>query len=83
MAEAVGQNREVIEDGRSGRLVPPGDAAVFAAAVSGLPADPDRRRAMGSAARERVSAAFARLLLAEVLEAVYGIARHTAGWPGR
>jgi glycosyltransferase involved in cell wall biosynthesis len=42
---------DVIEDGQSGRLVPPGDADALAAALRELLADPARRAAMGEAAR--------------------------------
>ncbi len=71
VADAVGQNAEVIEDGRSGRLVPPGDDDAFAAAVGELAADPVRRRAIGSAARDRVRSAFAWDCRVADLEAVY------------
>ena len=42
---------DVIEDGQTGRLVPPGDADALAAALGDLLADPARRAAMGEAAR--------------------------------
>ncbi len=45
---------EVIEDGVSGLLVEPGDAAGLAAAVGQLLGDPARRAAFGSAGREIV-----------------------------
>jgi glycosyltransferase involved in cell wall biosynthesis len=44
----------VIDDGRTGLLVPMGDAAAFAGAVRALIADSSRRRAMGEAARAYV-----------------------------
>lgn len=49
---------EVVEDGRTGLLVPPGDAAAFAAAIAALLGDPDRARAMGEAGRGRVQDRF-------------------------
>lgn len=58
VAEAVGQNREVIEDGRSGRLVPPGDTEAAVDALAALAADPDARRRMGRAAHARIREAF-------------------------
>ncbi len=47
---------EVVEDGVTGVLVPPGDDAAYAGAVAGLLADPARTMAMGQAARARVAA---------------------------
>jgi glycosyltransferase involved in cell wall biosynthesis len=75
VAEAVGQNREVIEDGASGLLVPPGDASAFARAVIALLGDADRRREIASAARERVRRRFSWGRQVEALEGVYDRAR--------
>lgn len=44
---------EAVEDGVSGALVPSGDADALRAALEGLVADPERRAAMGEAARRR------------------------------
>jgi glycosyltransferase involved in cell wall biosynthesis len=49
---------ELVEDGRSGLLVPPGDADALADALAGLAADPARRRVLGAAARARVLESF-------------------------
>jgi len=57
-AFAVGGIAEVVEDGRSGALVPFGDTAALARAVERLLADPARRDALGTAARERALALF-------------------------
>ena len=45
---------EIIEDGCTGILVPPGDAAAMADALAALAGDGSRRRALGEAARELV-----------------------------
>jgi len=45
---------DVVADGVTGLLTPPGDANAFAAAVRALLADPARRREFGGAAREKV-----------------------------
>jgi glycosyltransferase involved in cell wall biosynthesis len=45
---------DVVAEGVTGLLTPPGDAAAFAAAVRALLADPPRRIAMGEAARDKI-----------------------------
>jgi glycosyltransferase involved in cell wall biosynthesis len=75
VAEAVGQNAEVIEPGVSGLLVPPGDVAAFGDAVAGLLDDPARRLALGRAAAERVASAFNWDRRVVDLEAAYAGAR--------
>ena len=47
VATAVGGVPEVLEHGRGGTLVPPGDAAALAEAAAALLADGESRRAMG------------------------------------
>jgi glycogen synthase len=49
---------EVIEDGKTGLLVAPGDASELAAAITTLLTDPARAEEMGTAARERVANRF-------------------------
>jgi glycosyltransferase involved in cell wall biosynthesis len=45
---------EIVRDGQTGLLVPPGDAAALAGALSALVTDPKRRACLGEAARELV-----------------------------
>jgi glycosyltransferase involved in cell wall biosynthesis len=45
---------ELVEDGRSGLLVKPGDTAALADALQRLHDDPALRRTMGCAGRERI-----------------------------
>jgi glycosyltransferase involved in cell wall biosynthesis len=54
IATAVGGPLEIVEDGVSGVLVPPGDAAALAEAIQELLANPARARVMGKAGRARV-----------------------------
>jgi glycosyltransferase involved in cell wall biosynthesis len=51
VAGAYGGVASVVEDGGTGLLTAPGDAASFAAAVGALMADPRRREALGRGAR--------------------------------
>jgi glycosyltransferase involved in cell wall biosynthesis len=52
VATDVGGTGEVVVDGRTGVLVPPGDPVAFADAVAGLLLDPARRARFGRHARE-------------------------------
>ncbi|MDQ2891383.1 MAG: glycosyltransferase family 4 protein [Gemmatimonadota bacterium] len=58
VATAHGGAPEMVQDGITGLLTPPGDAAAMAQAIVGLLRDPDRRARMGRAARTRVEAEF-------------------------
>ena len=77
VASAVGGIPEVVDDGRTGLLVPydPADAAAFerglAARIAELAADPDRAAAMGAAGRERVLAEFGWPAIAQQTVEVY------------
>lgn len=53
VATAAGGPLEVVEEGRTGLLVKPGDSGAMASAISQLICDPQRRDAMGRAGRER------------------------------
>jgi glycosyltransferase involved in cell wall biosynthesis len=52
----AGGLRESVVAGETGLLVPPGDAAAFAAAIEALVTDPERRLRLAAAARERAVA---------------------------
>jgi glycosyltransferase involved in cell wall biosynthesis len=54
VASDAGGLPEVVEDGVTGLVVPRGDSAALARAIGSLLADPQRRRRMGQAGRERV-----------------------------
>jgi phosphatidylinositol alpha 1,6-mannosyltransferase len=54
VAPAAGGPLDLVDDGVTGFLVPPGDAAAFAAAVARLAADPAARAAFGAAGRRKV-----------------------------
>jgi glycosyltransferase involved in cell wall biosynthesis len=67
----VGGNRDLIDHGVQGLLVPPGDAAALAAALLELLADNPRLQAMGLAGRERVRHDFALETMARRYEDLY------------
>ncbi len=56
VAPAVGGPVNLVDDGVTGCLVPPGEAGALASAVARLAADPAARAAQGQAGRQRVSA---------------------------
>ncbi|WP_437672441.1 glycosyltransferase [Sorangium sp. So ce131] len=58
VATAVGGMAEQVDDGATGRLVPPGDAAAFAEALVELGGDPALRARMGEAGWERARERF-------------------------
>lgn len=72
---------EVVQDGATGLLVPLGDFAALAAAISALLADPIRRQAMGTAARTWVATRFSREAMVDGMLAVYVklLAQHESG----
>ena len=53
VASGIAGYRDVVRDGVDGLLVPAGDPAALAEALRALALDPDRRREMSAAARER------------------------------
>jgi glycosyltransferase involved in cell wall biosynthesis len=54
VASAVGGLRDLVVDGETGLLVPPGDVAALRDALERLLADADLRRRLGEAARARI-----------------------------
>jgi glycosyltransferase involved in cell wall biosynthesis len=71
IASTAGGNPELVEDGRSGLLVPPRDPAAFAAALSRLLDDPGLGRRLGLAGRERILAGFTVERRLDRIEALY------------
>jgi glycosyltransferase involved in cell wall biosynthesis len=62
---------EIVDDGRTGRLVPPGDPEALALAVSALLSSPAEREALGLAARQEAMARFSTAAWVERLEKLY------------
>jgi starch synthase len=62
---------EVVADGETGLLVPPGEPEPLAEALNALIRDPDRAAAMGQAGRKRVVAEFGWAAIAAQTAALY------------
>ncbi len=74
VTDAVGENREVLEDHRSGRLTPPGDIPAQVEAIVTLLRSPEMRRSLGEAARRRVWQEYSWERLVERAEEAYRLA---------
>jgi starch synthase len=83
VASAVGGIPEVVVDGETGLLVPPGEPEALARALERLLADPERGARMGQAGRRRVEERFSWERIAERTLLTYEDARrvHREGSP--
>jgi len=80
-ATEVGGVPEILENGRTGLLVPARDAAAMAAAIRRLLTEPDTRRALSSAASAEVEAHYTPEAYRESMIAFYE--RMLEGWSQR
>lgn len=71
VASAVGGIPDLVEDGVTGLLVPPGDSAALAAALESLLLDPKKAEAFGRAARARWESEFSLAPFYEATQRVY------------
>ena len=71
VATNVGGIPELVEEGTTGYLVPPGDADAMARRILELLRDPAQRRAMGGAGRARVEREFTPARMKQKLEGLY------------
>jgi glycosyltransferase involved in cell wall biosynthesis len=74
IASAVGGLPEIVDDGRTGILVPPSDSAALAEAIAELATDPARAAAMGLAGRARALEAFSQERCTDRIEELYRVA---------
>ena len=72
IASAAGGITDIVRDGRSGLLVPPGDARALAGAIARMMDDPARAREMGMHGRDDVRAGFSWEVIVGRLAEVYG-----------
>jgi len=70
-ASAVGGIPEILEDGATGLLVPPGDARALEEALARLLLSPEARERLGTALHARVRAEFSKSAMAEKTLALY------------
>jgi sugar transferase (PEP-CTERM/EpsH1 system associated) len=71
LATRVGANAELVQQGRSGHLVPAGDVDALAAGLLNMAADPEAARAMGSEGRQIASSRFSLQAMVARYESVY------------
>ena len=81
IASAAGGIVDIVQDGRNGWLVPPGDAGALAGAIAACMDDPARARAFGAQGRADVAANFSWEAISGRLAEVYR--RVTEGRRGR
>lgn len=78
VATAVGGTPEVVENGVTGILVPPGDVTALAGAMLALVGDPDRARVLGEAGERRVRERFSGTIMVEAWLTFYDEVLRTA-----
>jgi len=71
IASAVGDLPRLIEDGRTGLLVPPSDVQALRAAIERLAADPAERQRLGEEGRAAAVARHAAPAMARAIEDLY------------
>ena len=79
IASSVGGLPEIVEEGVTGLLVPPGDAGALAAAIRELARDPGRTAEMGAAGRARALEAFSQERCTDRIDELYRAALAGAG----
>lgn len=79
IATRVGGIPEIVQDGITGLLVPPDDPHALAAAISRLAGDPQLRRQLGMAGRERIQKLYEWNECVARMECVYRLAAGRTG----
>lgn len=71
IATAVGGNPELVDDARTGHLVPAADPGALARAIIALALTPEKARAMGNAGRKRIEAQFSITAMIDSYQQIY------------
>ncbi len=71
VATAVGGVPELVTDGETGRLVPPGDTVALAQAIIAILSQPSQSQMMGAAGQARAASDFNAATITRQLEALY------------
>jgi sugar transferase (PEP-CTERM/EpsH1 system associated) len=79
IATAVGGNADLVDDGRTGAIVPASDVDAMAAQLVALASAPDRARALGQAGRQRVVERFSLQAMVAAYQSVYDQQLRRAG----
>ena len=79
VASDVGGLPEILEHGRTGFLVPSGDAGALAEAIVDVAGDPSRAALMGAAGRDRAVEEFSQERCTDRIEEIYRAALAAAG----
>jgi sugar transferase (PEP-CTERM/EpsH1 system associated) len=82
LATAVGGNPELVDEGRTGHLLPPADAPALARALAALATDPAHAAALGRAGRAAAEARFSLQAMVAAYRAVYDRGLRAAGVGG-
>jgi glycosyltransferase involved in cell wall biosynthesis len=81
IASRIGGVDELVSDGKSGLLVPPGDPSALASAIRGLLDDRDRAARLAGAGREVVERNFSSAAMEARVSRIYGDIAHAKGAP--
>jgi glycosyltransferase involved in cell wall biosynthesis len=80
LASAIGGNTDLLTDGKTGLLIPPGDRKAWTLGLLRVLDDPGLAKRLGAAARERIETEFALTIVVDRYVALYR--QLLAGWPG-
>lgn len=79
LASAIGGNTDLLTDGETGLLIPPGDREAWTSALLRVLDDPGFARTLGTAARRRIETEFALTIVVDRYISLYR--RLLVGWP--